>query len=311
MKILVIGTGAVGGYFGGRLVQAGRDVTFFVRPQRKQELASRGLQIRSPYGDFHLTAPATITANELEGRHFDLALLSCKAPDLEPIVAAFTPAIGKQTRILPLLNGMRHLDVLDERFGPERVLGGVAMISATRDVSGDIVQFTPLQKILFGGRSSSLKQEVPAILATLSNAGFPVEATDNILQDMWDKWVFIAVLAGITCLMRASIGSIEAAGAHDVTAAMLDEALAVAKANGFPTRPGPLENYRGMLMQKQSVLRASMLRDIENGATTEGTHVLGDLLARADRKGVEAPLLRLANFHVKCYELERRTLNDN
>jgi 2-dehydropantoate 2-reductase len=306
MKILVIGTGAVGGYFGGRLLQAGRDVTFFVRPQRQKELAGRGLQIRSPYGDFHLPAPPTVTANELESTDFDLALLSCKAPDLEPIVDAVAPAIGKQTRILPLLNGMRHLDILDQRFGPERILGGVAMISAARDSSGDIVQFTPLQKILFGARSNSLKQEVPQILATLSNAGFPVEATDNILQDMWDKWVFIAVLAGTTCLMRASIGSIEAAGAHDVTVKMLDEALAVAKANGFPTRPGPLENYRGMLMQEKSVLRASMLRDIESGATTEGAHVLGDVLARAEGKGVEAPLLRLANFHVKCYEIERR-----
>src|SRR5262249_16643247 len=190
MKILVVGIGAVGGYFGGRLLQAGRDVTFFVRPQRREELVKRWLHIRRPHGDISLSSPPTITADELRDRHFDLALLSCKAPDLEALTTGFAPAVGKYTRILPLLNGMRHMDVLDERFGRDRVLGGVAMISATRDGSADIVQFTPLQKILLGVRSAAGIDESSKIAAALSNAGFPVEASDNILQDMWDKWVF-------------------------------------------------------------------------------------------------------------------------
>jgi 2-dehydropantoate 2-reductase len=305
MKILVVGLGAVGGYFGGRLLQAGREVTFFVRPQRQADLAKRGLHIRSPNGDVVLPSPPTITADELDNTHFDLALLSCKAPDLEPLINAFAPAVGKQTRILPLLNGIRHLDVLDERFGRDRVLGGVAMISATRDASGDIVQFTPLQRILFGVRSSSIAGESSKIAAALSDAGFPLEARDNIVHDMWDKWVFIATLAGITCLMRASIGDIEASGAHEVTVALLDEALATASAHGFPTRPEALEKYRAMLTEPHSVLRASTLRDIESGSTTEGAHILGDLLARAERQGLATPVLRLANFHVKCYETQR------
>jgi len=132
-----------------------------------------------------------------------------------------------------------------------------------------------------------------------------VEASDNILQDMWDKWVFIATLAGITCLMRASIGDIESSGAHDVTVALFEEALSIARAHGFPTRPEPLGKYRAMLTEPHSALRASMLRDIENRTATEGDHILGDLLARGEREGVPTPVLRLANFHVKCYETQR------
>src|SRR4030081_2045427 len=130
MRFLVVGAGAVGGYFGGRLLEAGRDVTFLVRPRRAEELAGPGLRIRSRLGDVTISKPPTIVRENL-ATAFDLVLLSCKAYDLAGAMTSFAPAVGSETVILPLLNGMRHLDVLDEKFGQDRVFGGQCFIAAT------------------------------------------------------------------------------------------------------------------------------------------------------------------------------------
>src|ERR1700709_663164 len=124
MRILVVGAGAIGGYFGGRLLQARRDVTFLVRPKRASELASAGLVIKSPAGDVTLKNPATVQADKLSEK-FDVVLLSCKAFDLEDAIKSFAPAVGPNTAIVPMLNGIRHLDVLDSKLGRERVLRGL------------------------------------------------------------------------------------------------------------------------------------------------------------------------------------------
>src|SRR5579871_3131596 len=129
MRILVLGAGATGGYFGGRLAEANQDVTFLVRPRRAAALARSGLQIRSRFGDFHLTRPAAILSDDLR-EPFDVLLLSCKAYDLEDAIHSVKPAVGPRTTILPLLNGVRHLDRLDQAFGRERVLGGLCAIAA-------------------------------------------------------------------------------------------------------------------------------------------------------------------------------------
>jgi 2-dehydropantoate 2-reductase len=132
MRILVVGAGAIGGYFGGRLLEAGRSVTFLVRPRRAAELANSGLVIKSSRGDATLEHPPTLLAENLR-ESYDLILLSCKAYDLDSAIAAFASAMGSKTLILPLLNGMRHLDVLETRFGRDHVLGGQCVIAATLD----------------------------------------------------------------------------------------------------------------------------------------------------------------------------------
>src|SRR6267154_1339081 len=175
MRILIGGAGAIGGYFGGRLLQAGRDVIFLVRPRRAAQLAKTGLAIRSPRGDADLGAP-TITAEQLRSP-YDLVLLSCKAYDLVGAMDSFAPAVGPETAILPLLNGIGHLEALAARFGKGAALGG---------------------------------------------------QVESILQDMWEKWTFIATAAGITCLMRASVGDIVAAGGAPIAEALLDEISAIA-----------------------------------------------------------------------------------
>jgi 2-dehydropantoate 2-reductase len=305
MRILVVGAGAIGGYFGGRMLQAGRDVTFLVRPRRAAELASAGLVIKSPNGDVTLTAPPTVQADKFD-KAFDVVLLSCKAFDLEDAIASFAPAVGPKTAVIPLLNGMRHLDLLDQRFGSHAVLGGLCAIAVTLNEQREIVQLAPLQSLGFGERDGKLSDRVRAIAEVMSSGKFGAAASEQVIQDMWEKWVFLASLAASTCSMRAPIGHILAAPAgKDFILGMLEECSAVATAEGHaPTGPF-FERVRGMLTTEGSQLTASMFRDIRAGAPVEADHVIGDLIARGDAAKVPVPKLRNAYTHLKAYESQR------
>jgi 2-dehydropantoate 2-reductase len=305
MRILVVGAGAIGGYFGGRMLQAGCDVTFLVRPRRAAELASAGLVIKSPNGDVTLTAPPTVQADKFD-KAFDVVLLSCKAFDLEDAIASFAPAVGPKTTVIPLLNGMRHLDLLDQRFGSHAVLGGLCAIAVTLNEQREIVQLAPLQSLGFGERDGKLSDRVRAIAEVMSSGKFGAAASEQVIQDMWEKWVFLASLAASTCSMRAPIGHILAAPAgKDFILGMLEECSAVATAEGHaPTGPF-FERVRGMLTTEGSQLTASMFRDIRAGARVEADHVIGDLIARGDAAKVPVPKLRNAYTHLKAYESQR------
>ena len=305
MRILVVGAGAIGGYFGGRMLQAARDITFLVRPRRAAELASAGLVIKSPSGDVTLTAPPNVQADKLD-KTFDLVLLSCKAFDLEDAIKSFAPAVGPKTAILPLLNGMHHLDVLDQRFGASAVLGGLCAIAATLNERREIVQLTPMQSLGFGERDGKLSDRVQAIADVMASGKFGAAASTQVIQDMWEKWVFLASLAASTCAMRAPVGNILAApGGKDFILGILDECSAVASAEGH-TPTGPFfERARGMLTAEGSQLTASMFRDIKVGAQVEADHVIGDLIARGDAAKVPVPKLRIAYTHLKAYQSQR------
>src|SRR2546430_843248 len=233
MRILVVGAGAIGGYFGGRLLQAGRDVTFLVRPKRASELASAGLVIRSASGDVTLKDPPTVQADKLSDK-FDVVLLSCKAFDLDDAIKSFAPAVGPNTSIIPLLNGMSHLDALDQKFGRERVLGGLCAIAATLNEAREVVQLAPMQSLNFGERDGKTSDRIRAIADVFNSANFGAPPSEHIMQDMWEKWVFLASLAAATCLMRTSVGNIMASpGGKEFLLRMLDECSAVGTAGGI------------------------------------------------------------------------------
>ncbi len=304
MRILVVGAGAIGGYFGGRLLEAGRDVTFLVRPRRAAELAASGLVIQSRTGDFRHPRPATVGAAELSSP-YDLVLLSCKAYDLDDAVRSFAPAVGPSTAVLPLLNGLRHLDVLDRRFGKDAVLGGQCVISAALGAAGRIEHLNEAHLIAFGERDGTRSERVAAIEEAFAGARFEARLSAVIVQEMWEKWVLIATLAGITCLMRANIGDIGTAGGADVATALLDECDAIAREHGFALREASRRRNVAMLTAPGSSFAASMLRDIERGGPTEGEHILADLLRRGARPAAAPSLLRLAHLHVAAYESRR------
>jgi len=272
MRILVVGAGAIGGYFGGRMLQAGCD---------------------------------TVQADKL-AETFDVILLSCKAFDLDDAINSFAPAVGPQTAIIPLLNGMRHLDTLDTKFGRARVLGGLCAIAATLNEKREVIQLAPLQSLSFGERDGKLSDRVRAISEVDGKGNFDSATSETIVQDMWEKWVFLASLAASTCLMRTSVGNILAApGGKDFVLGMLDECSAIAAAEGFAPRAAFLERTRGMLTAEGSQMTASMFRDIKAGAPVEADHVIGDLVARADAAKVPVPKLRTAYTHLKAYEKAR------
>ncbi|MBR0871735.1 2-dehydropantoate 2-reductase [Bradyrhizobium tropiciagri] len=304
MRVLVVGAGAIGGYFGGRMLQAGRDVTFLVRPRRASELASAGLVIKSPNGDVTLKNPPTVQADQL-AQKFDVVLLSCKAFDLEDAIKSFAPAVGDKTAIIPLLNGMLHLDTLEKKFGAPRVLGGLCAIAATLNEAREVVQLQPMQSLTFGERAGGLSDRVRAIAETFSvvnGAG----ASEHIMQDMWEKWVFLASLAASTSLMRTSVGNILAApGGSDFLLGILDECSAIAADAGHAPAGPFFQRTRGMLTAEGSPMTASMFRDIKAGLPVEADHVIGDLIVRADAAKIPVPKLRTAYTHLKAYEKQR------
>jgi 2-dehydropantoate 2-reductase len=311
MRILVVGAGAIGGYFGGRLIEAGRDVTFLVRPRRAAELAMRGLVVRSALGDFTNSAPSTVLAGDLS-TPFDLILLSCKAYSLDEAIVSVRPAVGSNTAILPLLNGMRHLDILDEHLGKAHVLGGQCVIAATLSSRGEIVHLNQNHELSFGERDGVLSDRVRAIADEMAGSAFKAHASELILQEMWEKWVFLAAFAGSTCLLRAAIGDIaKAPGGTEIVLNLIEECRAIAQASAFRPRDALLERYRIVLTAADSPLTASMARDIENHNPIEADHIIGDLIRRGEQTGSlpgKASLLRLAYAHLKAYEAwEART----
>lgn len=305
MRVLVIGAGALGGYYGACLVRAGRDVSFLVREKRAEQLRRSGLQVVSPHGDFAVQ-PRLLAAGDLR-LPFDVVLVGVKAYSLDDAMNQFAPAVGSGTMVLPILNGLKHVDALTAKFGASHVLGGLANVSAGLDAEGRVAHFMANQTIVFGEIEGALSERALALEALLQVPGIDVRASEAIMQDMWEKFVQLSTLAGITCLMRASIGDILAVpNGEQSIFRLFAECCAVATASGFEPRAPFIEFDRKLFTTLDSPLKASMLRDIERGSITEAEHILGDMANRARALGIETPLLDLARAHVAAYEVGRR-----
>lgn len=303
MRWLVLGAGSVGGYFGGRIQEAGGDVTFLVRPARAAALRPQGLVIESPDGAARLQ-PQLLLPGEA-AKPFDAVLLTCKAYDLEAAMASLAPYVGRGTAVLPLLNGLLHLDRLEAAFGGERVLGGVCHISATLGPNGEIRHLDLPPRLVFGERAGGSSNRVRAIAADLAPAKFKSVASDGVLQDMWEKFTMLASLAGLTCLMRGTVGEIARSGGAGIAHTMFGEAVTVATASGHAPRGKFLDATGQRLTDPGSTVQASMLRDLERGGPTEGVHILGDMVVRGRALQIATPLIEAAACHVAVYEAKR------
>ena len=302
MRMLILGAGAVGGYFGARLAAASVDVTFLVRPARAAVLARDGLVVHSPLGDLKLSVTTLTQATQ----GFDVILVACKAFDLNAAIAAIAPAVTPDTVVLPLLNGLRHLEVLDASFGGDRVLGGLCHIGVTLTDTGEVLHLNAAQHLTLGPRSATQTERCRQVHAMLARGGFGPELSAHIEQSMWEKFVLLSSYAAMTCLMRAPVGAIVAADEGEaLMREMLAECAAVASASGHAPDSKFIAETQAFLTQRGSSGTASMLRDIQRAAHTEHEHILGDMLARARSAGVAAPILRIANAHLQAYEFER------
>lgn len=305
MRVLVIGAGALGGYYGARVVRAGGDVTFLVRAGRAEQLRRNGLQVVSPNGDFAVQ-PKIMMASDLK-ETFDVVLVGVKSYSLDDAMAQFAPAVGPDTMILPILNGLKHVDALTARFGAARVLGGLANVSAGLDADGRVVQFMAHQNIVFGEIDGSLSERALALETLLHVPGIDARVSDAIMQDMWEKFVQLSTLAGITCLMRASVGDIlTVPKGEELIFRLFAEHCAIATASGFEPRASFVEFDRKLFTTQNSPLKASMLRDVERGSVTEAEHILGDMANRGRALGIETPMLDIARAHLAAYEVGRQ-----
>ncbi|MGO4330315.1 2-dehydropantoate 2-reductase [Cupriavidus sp. 2TAF22] len=305
MKILVLGAGAMGGYYGGRLQQAGADVTFLVRPRRAEVLARDGLVVRSELGDIR-TAVKTVQAGDV-GPDYDLVLLACKTYDLESAMQALGPALderGNGTAILPLVNGLRAYETLDARYGRERVLGGVSYIATTLEAGGAVVHQGAGDRLVVGARAEAAQPLARAFHELAAATPGTRELSANVDQALWNKWVMIASGALMTCLMRGTVGEI--VKTDDGRALMqqaMDECATVARLSGHAL-PEPV--HKAMverLLDANSPWAASMMRDIAQGAPRlEARDIVGDMASRAERFGHAVPLVRTAYAHLQVYE---------
>ena len=301
MRLLVVGAGSTGGYFGGRLAQAGRDVTFLVRPRRAAQFREGGLQIVSPHGDVTLH-PRLVTADAIDGP-YDAVLLGVKAYSLDAAIDDFAAAIGPQTTIVPMLNGMRHVDILEERFGKDAVAGGVCKVATTVDPDGRIVQLAKFQDLAYGERNGSVSPRMEELDAFLQGAGYEARLSRAIEYEMWEKWTLLATLGGITCLMRGNIGEVVAA--PDGTSFILsffDEVISVVSAVGRAPNAAFVETARAALTTPGSTQAPSMFRDLQQGSPIEADQIIGDLLARGGKAGIATPLLAVAYAHMSVYQ---------
>lgn len=304
MRILVVGAGAVGGYFGGRLAVAGRDVTFLGRARHAETARKHGLHLVSPHGNA-VVHPQVVLAAQLTGS-YDLVMLCIKAYSLEAAIGDIAVAVGPSTIILPLLNGMRHIDRLVQRFGEERVLGGACFIAVDVDPDDRIVQLTEIHRLEYGERNGEASARIAALDTALQGAGFEARSSDQILQVMWEKWVMLASLGAVTCLLRGHIGEIAAVprGA-DLARDILAEASAISRACGYLPGAAFLARTEKMLTQEGSALTSSMYRDMSRNAPVEVEQILGDLLERGRGVGVSTPLLEAACANLRVYEARR------
>ncbi|MCD8352164.1 MAG: 2-dehydropantoate 2-reductase [Planctomycetaceae bacterium] len=308
MKILMIGAGALGGYFGARLAAAGRDVTFLVRPRRRSQIeATGGLVVESPAGDLHIKDPQLVTADEIAD-HYDLVIVTCKAYDLDSCIADFAPAVGPATLILPVLNGLRHMDVLIERFGKDHILGGRGMIFATLGADGRILHQAPLAALDYGEIAGGTSPRIEMVDTILSGAGFEARLRQDIMQDLWDKHVLIATVAGSTSLMRATIGDINRAGGLEFMQGLLAENASIAKANNHRPSEEFLSYIRSIITNPDSTQMASLAKDMDKGGKTEADHIFGDLINRAP-SGADLSRLRTVYLCSRAYETRRQREN--
>jgi len=303
MRILILGAGAIGGYYGAHLIAAGGDISFLVRPRRAEQLARDGLVVHSRGQEIHHQVK-TVQADAVGGP-YDLILLACKAYDLEPAMAAIAPAIGPDTVIVPILNGIAHFDALDASFGAPRVMGGVCMISITLDAQGHIRHFGAMDTMLFGDRHGRAVPQLAALAELFAKTPVTARVSADIVQDLWDKWAMLAAGGALTCLLRGSVSEIMATrDGRMIAEAIAEECRALCEAAGHTPRPEAFKRTLGMLTDATSPFITSMRRDVDNEAPKlEADHILGDLLTRG---GLPAPYVRAAYSQLQIYGAKHR-----
>jgi 2-dehydropantoate 2-reductase len=301
MRLLVVGAGSTGGYFGGRLAQAGRDVTFLVRPSRAAQMRATGLHLVSPHGDATLH-PSVVTAEQIAGT-YEAILLTVKGFQLDAALNDIAPAVGPDTMILPVLNGMNHMDAIARRFSPRNLVGCALKVATVLEDDGRVVQLTPLQDLAYGELDGADTPRIRDLDSFLGGAAIGARRSATIHREMWEKWILLAAAGAITCLMRGTVGQVEACpGGAEFALNLLDEIVAIVRAVGVPPSDDFVAAARAQLTAKGSPLVSSMFRDVQRGRSVEVENIIGDLVRHAETAKMASPLLSAAYVHLLVYQ---------
>ncbi|MDC3090346.1 ketopantoate reductase family protein [Paracoccaceae bacterium] len=299
MRVLVLGAGAVGGYFGGRMAEKGMDVTFLVREQKKQQLRQNGLVIKSPKGDLSIQ-PNLITMNKVEST-FDIILFTNKAYDLDEILQSTFP-VKDGSIIIPLLNGYTHMEKLRNKFSNACVFGGIAHIFSTLSKEGEIHHFNDIHSLTFGHLHNADETDGRKFFDACISANFTIKYSDNITVDLWHKWILIATVAGATTLFNATIGEIASTEhGRSFINNLHGECINIAKSEKIEINADELTQQSHFLSDKQSTWNSSMRRDMLNNSKIECAHIFLELIKIADKNNVLCPSLKTVMINGEIY----------
>ena len=292
MKVLVLGAGGVGGYFGTKLALAGNDVTFVARGAHRDAMARDGLLVRTPAGELHLPQPSLL-ADDGDLGPCDAALVCVKLWDLDAAAQRLKPLCGPETAVLPLQNGVTASDSLAAVLGPEPVLGGVAQIAAKIEAPGVIRQTGKFARLIFGERHGGRSARVEALHAACQAAGIDAKLSDSIEIDHWKKFVMLAPMAGAASRHRLAMGALleEPARAAELRA-LVEEAVAVGRAKGVALAADLAEKTFAFYRDLPAEMKPSMLHDLEAGRRLELDWLNGEIVRLGESLGVETPAHR-------------------
>jgi 2-dehydropantoate 2-reductase len=289
MSVLVVGAGAAGGYIGAQLLAAGRDVTFLAHDRTAARLNSDGLRIR--HGDDTRTLRvAVVTAADLD-RHYDGVVVAVRSSAVEGAIRDMREAVGPQTRIVPVMNGIRHLALLTAAFGQDRVLGSTTRLVTSQLPDGTIDEIAPGIQMEIGQLDGQNSDRLDRVVAELKVPHIDLTVRSDVVAAMWEKFAFITATAALTCLIGDVIGPIASAdGGIDVARAVLAEVAGVAAAEGYPLAEAVHGRLDAMLTDPKSPFGPSMFRDMSAGRPVE-VAVLTDLADHARERGLSTPLV--------------------
>lgn len=300
MRIAILGSGGVGGYFGARLAAKGEDVVFLARGAHLAAMRAQGLRIVSPDGNLRLPS-VRATDDPTEAGPVDVVFFAVKLYDTESALALLPPLVGPRTLVVPFQNGVESVDVLTRAIGAAHVAGGTCYVSAVIDEPG-VIRHTAMARLVFGevtpgagaaAPASPVRQMLEALLAACQGTGFEAELSDRIMEAVWAKFARLTAFSGMTSVTRCPIGVIlQDPDLHAMMTAALSESFAVARASGIPLDPSLVPKIMAANATQPPGMKSSMLEDLERGRRLELPFLSGAVVARGAALGVPTPTHR-------------------
>jgi 2-dehydropantoate 2-reductase len=299
MKVAIMATGGVGGYYGGLLAQAGQDVTFIARGAHLQAIREKGLHIKSVHGDFQIM-PAKATDNPSEVGPVDVILFATKTHQTDESAKLIKPMVGRDTVIISLQNGIDAADRIGAAAGREHMLGGATWLSAAIEAPGVIGQYSQFRRIVLGEFNGRTTPRLEMVYSTLQSTGATVEVSDNILKVLWTKFVFIAPVMAMGSLTRVTFGEYRSVPeARAVLTEAISEVAAVAQARGVTLDTDVVEKTLAFIDSSAPGIKPSMQRDVESGKPSELESMIGVVVRMGAEHNVSTPVMQFAYAMLK------------